>query len=109
MPKKNLSYKNRGMFLENIINETNNYYLEKDRAIIYKKPTPIKVLNVEYRTKKTTMINKAVFSHTSTLDYNGIYKGHYIEFDAKECGYGLISRAKSAAATRCTDFRMWNL
>ena len=85
MPKKNLSYKNRGMFLENIINETNNYYLEKDRAIIYKKPTPIKVLNVEYRTKKTTMINKAVFSHTSTLDYNGIYKGHYIEFDAKEC------------------------
>ena len=46
MPKKNLSYKNRGMFLENIINETNNYYLEKDRAIIYKKPTPIKVLNV---------------------------------------------------------------
>lgn len=85
MPKKNLSYKNRSMFLENIINETNNYYLEKDRAIIYKKPTPIKVLNVEYRTKKTTMINKAVFSHTSTLDYNGIYKGHYIEFDAKEC------------------------
>ena len=85
MPKKNLSYKNRGMFLETIINEPTNYDLEKDRAIIYKKPTPIKVLNVEYRTKKTTMINKAVFSHTSTLDYNGIYKGHYIEFDAKEC------------------------
>ncbi len=83
--KKNISYKNRGMFLEHIINETNNYYLSKDIAIIYKKPTPIKVLNVSFRSKQTTLIDKAVFSETSTLDYNGIYKGKYIEFDAKEC------------------------
>lgn len=82
---KNVNYKNRGMFLEHIINDSNSYYLSKDKAIIYKKPTPIKVLNVCYRTKKTTLIDKAVFSETSTLDYNGIYKGKYIEFDAKEC------------------------
>ena len=85
MPMKNKSYANRGMFLENIINDTNTYYLSKDKAVIYKKPTPIKVLNVKYRTAKTTLIDKAVFSETSTLDYNGIYKGKYIEFDAKEC------------------------
>ena len=78
-------YSNRGMWLENIINDTNTYYLSKDIAIIYKKPTPIKVLNISYRSKKTTIIDKAVFAHTSTLDYNGIYKGKYIEFDAKEC------------------------
>ncbi len=78
-------YSNRGMWLENIINDTNTYYLSKDIAIIYKKPTPIKVLNVSYRSKKTTLIDKAVFAQTSTLDYNGIYKGKYIEFDAKEC------------------------
>lgn len=82
---KNKSYANRGMFLEHIINDTNTYYLSKDKAVIYKKPTPIKVLNVKYRTAKTTLIDKAVFSETSTLDYNGIYKGKYIEFDAKEC------------------------
>jgi len=82
---KNINYKNRGMFLERIINESNQYYLQKDKAIIYKKPTPIKVLNISYRSKQTTLIDKAVFSETSTLDYNGIYKGCYIEFDAKEC------------------------
>lgn len=86
MPNKSyVNYKNRGMFLEHILNDTNQYYLREDKAIIYKKPTPIKVLNVSYRSRKTTIINKAVFSETSTLDYNGIYKGKYIEFDAKEC------------------------
>lgn len=82
---RNVSYKNRGMFLEHMLNDTNQYYLREDKAIIYKKPTPIKVLNICYRSKKTTLIDKAVFSETSTLDYNGIYKGKYIEFDAKEC------------------------
>lgn len=83
--KKNIGYANRGMFLEHIINDANTYYLSKDIAVIYKKPTPIKVLNVAYRSFKTTLIDKAVFSETSTLDYNGVYKGKYIEFDAKEC------------------------
>ena len=81
----NVNYKNRGMFLEHIINDSNTYYLSKDIAVIYKKPTPIKVLNVKFRSKQTTLIDKAVFSETSTLDYNGIYKGRYVEFDAKEC------------------------
>ncbi len=83
--KKNIGYANRGMFLEHIINDANTYYLSKDIAVIYKKPTPIKILNVAYRSSKTTLIDKAVFSETSTLDYNGVYKGKYIEFDAKEC------------------------
>lgn len=82
---KNTSYANRGMWLENIINDTNTYYINKDIAIVYKKPTPIKVLGVSYRTEKTTMINKAIYAQASTLDYVGIYKGKYIEFDAKEC------------------------
>ena len=82
---KNKSFGNRGMFLEHMINDSNQFYLSRDIAIIYKKPTPIKVLNVCYRSKKTTIIDKAVFSETSTLDYNGIYKGKYVEFDAKEC------------------------
>ena len=82
---KQINYKNRGMFLEHLINDSNTYYLSKDVAVIYKKPTPIKVLNVSYRSKQTTLIDKAVFSEISTLDYNGIYKGRYVEFDAKEC------------------------
>lgn len=83
--KEKVSYKNRGMFLENLINLSNEYYINKDIAIIYKKPTPIKILDVCYGNTKSKIINKAVFEKPSTLDYNGIYKGKYIEFDAKEC------------------------
>lgn len=83
-PSENYNYKNRGMWLENIINESNSYYEYIDKALIYKKPTPIKILKVSYPSKTSTIINKAVFSSISTLDYNGVYKGRYIEFDAKE-------------------------
>jgi recombination protein U len=69
------------MILETDINETNKYYLIHDIALIYKKPTPIKVVRVEY---PKNVIREAYFSEPSTLDYNGIYKGKYIEFDAKE-------------------------
>ena len=82
---KNTSYKNRGMFLENIINESNVYYNSCERSLIFKKPTPIKVLNVTYPSNSSHLIDKAVYSSISTLDYNGIYREKYIEFDAKEC------------------------
>lgn len=79
---KTINYANRGMDLEAIINEANEYYLEKDIALIYKKPTPIGVVKVNYDNNKQT-IEKAYFATQSTLDYNGLYKGKYIEFDAK--------------------------
>lgn len=75
------NYGNRGMVLESDINETNNYYLVNNIAVIYKKPTPIKILHLDYNTNKIT---NAFFETQSTLDYNGVYKGRYIEFDAKE-------------------------
>lgn len=77
--KKDINYGNRGMTLENDINDTNNYYLINDIAVIYKKPTPIQVLE----TKNKKIIN-AFYKEPSTTDYNGIYKGKYIDFEAKE-------------------------
>ena len=71
------------MQLEEIINETNQYYIEINRALIYKKPTPIGIDKVEYQ-NNSKIITKAFFKEPSTLDYNGIYKGKYIEFEAKE-------------------------
>lgn len=81
--KKEINYKNRGMDLEFLINEACKYYLENNIAVIYKKPTPIGVVDVDY--KNGAVINKAYFKEPSTLDYNGIYNGNYVEFDAKEC------------------------
>ncbi len=78
------NYKNRGMSLESMLNDSNKYYLEYDIAVIYKKPTPIKVLETKYKTGNKQEITKAFYEEKSTTDYNGIYKGIYIDFEAKE-------------------------
>lgn len=80
---KQINYANRGMDLENLLNQSNEYYLEINRAVIYKKPTPITISEVKYGNKER-VITKAYFRTPSTLDYNGIYRGLYIDFDAKE-------------------------
>ena len=72
-------YGNRGMTLESEINDSNKYYLDNDIAIVYKKPTPVKVVKqVDYK------IVDGYFEKPSTTDYNGLYKGYYIDFEAKE-------------------------
>ena len=81
---KKESYKNRGMTLENELNSSNEYYREIDKAYIYKKPTPIKITKVDYPSRDKTIIKEAFFTIPSTTDYNGIYKGKYIDFEAKE-------------------------
>ena len=80
---KYTTYGNRGMGLEELLNESNKYYLDENIAVIYKKPTPITISEVKYGTKEK-MITKAFFRTPSTLDYNGVYRGKYIDYDAKE-------------------------
>lgn len=77
-----LSFKNKGDNLEYDINLANHYYLSRDIAIIHKKPTPIKVVDVQ--NGERSIITKAFFQTPSTTDYNGIYRGLYIDFEAKE-------------------------
>ena len=79
-----INYGNRGMCLENDINDTNEYYLQQDIAVIHKKPTPITIVSVDYKSRKDAVIKEAYFKTPSTTDYNGIYKGKYIDFEAKE-------------------------
>lgn len=79
-----LSTSNRGMSLENDINDTNLYYRNNNIAVIYKKPTPITVNKVDYKSRKNAVIKEAHFIVPSTTDYNGVYKGLYIDFEAKE-------------------------
>lgn len=78
------TYANRGMDLENDINISNEHYRNINKALIYKKPTPIKISKVNYPAKNKAIISEAFFEIPSTTDYNGIYKGKYIDFDAKE-------------------------
>ena len=77
-----ISAANRGMDLESALNQTNTYYVQKNIALIYKRPTPINVVKVDY-SKGSPRITHAYFEKQSTTDYNGVYKGKYIDFEAK--------------------------
>ena len=79
-----VNYKNRGMTLEGELNDSNEYYREIEKAYIYKKPTPIKITKVDYPSRDKAVIKEAFFTIPSTTDYNGLYKGKYIDFEAKE-------------------------
>ena len=79
-----ITFGNRGMGLESDLNSTNDYYASLDKAYIYKKPTPIKITKVDYPSRDKAVITQAFFTVPSTTDYNGIYKGKYIDFEAKE-------------------------
>lgn len=79
-----VSYGSRGMFLETLLNQTNDYYRLRKIAVIHKKPTPIQVVKVDYPKRSAAVIKEAYYRHASTTDYNGVYRGLYIDFEAKE-------------------------
>lgn len=74
----------KGMNLEDDLNQTNAYYRDHDIAIVHKKPTPITVVTVDYPSRSKARITEAYYKVASTTDYNGIYKGMMIDFEAKE-------------------------
>ena len=79
-----IDFSNRGMSLEDDINLTNQFYLDQNIAVIHKKPTPVQIVNVHYPSRNRAVIKEAYFKQPSTTDYNGLYKGRYIDFEAKE-------------------------
>lgn len=80
----NVNFGDRGMSLEQEINDSNTFYLENDIAVIHKKPTPIQIVKVDYPSRSAAVIREAYFQHASTTDYNGVYRGKYLDFEAKE-------------------------
>ncbi|MBU8907293.1 Holliday junction resolvase RecU [Desertibacillus haloalkaliphilus] len=82
--KNNVTYSNRGMTLEEDINVTNSYYLAAEVAVIHKKPTPLQIVKVDYPKRSAAVVKEAYFKQPSTTDYNGVYRGKHIDFEAKE-------------------------
>ena len=72
----------RGSTLEDLINRTNEKYLQNNLALIQKVPTPITPINID---KDTRHITLAYFDQKSTVDYIGVVQGVPVCFDAKEC------------------------
>ena len=72
----------RGSTLEDFVNRTNEYYMEKNLALIQKIPTPITPVRID---KEHRQITLAYFEQRSTVDYIGVVQGIPVCFDAKEC------------------------
>lgn len=81
---KATNYANLGMTLESDIEASNAYYLNHGIAVIHKKPTPIQVVSVSYPARNKAKITEAYYKTPSTTDFNGVFNGYYIDFDAKE-------------------------
>ncbi|MER2115274.1 MAG: Holliday junction resolvase RecU, partial [Solibacillus isronensis] len=82
--KRAVNYSNRGKSLEDDLNETNMFYLHRNMANIHKKPVPIQIVKVDYPARSAAVIKEAYFRTPSTTDYNGVWNGYYIDFEAKE-------------------------
>lgn len=72
----------RGSTLEDMINHTNEYYRQKNLALVQKIPTPITPIKID---KDSSQITLAYFEKDSTVDYIGVVQGVPVCFDAKEC------------------------
>ena len=72
----------RGSVLEDLINRSNEMYLEKGLAMIQKIPTPITPITIDKQSRHITL---AYFDQKSTVDYIGAVQGIPVCFDAKEC------------------------
>lgn len=81
---KKSNVRTHGMLFENSLNLSNDYYLTHNIAIIHKKPTPVQVVRVDYPSRTRARISEAYYKQPSTTDYNGIYRGKYIDYEAKE-------------------------
>ena len=73
-----MSHANRGMGFENMIDETNEMYSNQELAVINKRPTPVKVTK-----SKNGKVLAGYFEKSSTVDYDGVYDGRAIMFEAK--------------------------
>lgn len=76
------NFAKRGMGLEDDINLSNDFYNASKACLVYKRPTPIRIVKMDKVDRKR--ISEAYFSAKSTTDYNGIYREKYIDFEAKE-------------------------
>lgn len=72
---------NRGMDLEADIIESNKFYLDTNQALIYKRPTPIGIVKVDYQ--NGARIKDAFFQEKTTTDFNGVFQGRYVDIEAK--------------------------
>ncbi|PZW01438.1 Holliday junction resolvase RecU [Metamycoplasma auris] len=75
-------FKNRGMLLETIINQTNEFYIRNNICMIHKKNLDVKFKSVKYENENLNL-DRAIIKGKSSVDYYGVLNGRFIAFEAK--------------------------
>ncbi len=70
--------KNKGMYIEELINNTSCYYLDNEIMYIEKRFLPIQPTKIEKNNVSGVLLRK------STVDYLCLYNGKYIDFEVKQ-------------------------
>ncbi len=78
-----VEHANRGKYLEDWVEQTNQVYMNKNMAVITKIPTPWKVLRSRSRYTNQYKINSAFPEKKSTVDFGGTASTQSICFDVK--------------------------
>lgn len=86
-----LDSSNIGLDFEEEVIQSCNYYKEIDKALIYKRPTPTKIIK---KVNEKHFVGS--FVEKSTTDFVGVYKGKYIDFECKRTlnEYFLVNQIK---------------
>lgn len=73
-----MHFKNKGMYIEELINNTSYYYLDNEIMYIEKRFLPIQPVKIEKNNVNGILLRK------STVDYLCLYNGKYIDFEVKQ-------------------------
>lgn len=97
---QSFSYANRGMYLEELINKTIDYYSFNKIAFFEKRFLPIKITQ-----KLNDNLVQGKLMKKSYVDYCGVYEGKYISFEAKQTNndYFLLSQIKEHQIKHIVD------
>ena len=72
--------KNKGMYIEELINRTIDYYwYNKDNIYFEKRFVPFKILKIM---NNNVFLGKLLSK--STVDYTGVFKHRHLEFEVKQ-------------------------
>lgn len=77
--------KNKGMYIEQLIDKTINYYIDNNICLIERRFLPIKIIKKE----KDTIIGKLLSK--SYVDFFGMYKTKFITFETKQCNDNIFN------------------
>ena len=94
--KKNINKANLGSNFETEINESNEYYLSKQKAIIHKKPTPVQIVKVDYPSRNKAKIVEAY--------YKTLAKQNNMELEAFKQRYNDTQVVESLLMKKCAKF-----